>query len=78
MAQILGAASFLIIAYAISLGPVTVINAMQGVQYAILFLLVVVLARRYPHLLDEPLSKKIIVQKSLAIGLIIIGLVLII
>ncbi len=78
LAQILGAASFLIIAYAISLGPVTVINAMQGVQYAILFLLVVVLARRYPHLLDEPLSKKIIVQKSLAIGLIIIGLVLII
>ncbi len=78
LAQILGAASFLIIAYAISLGPVTIINAMQGVQYALLFLLVIILARRYPHLLDEPLSKKIIIQKSIAIGLIMLGLVFVI
>ncbi len=78
LAQILGAVSFLIIAYAISLGPVTIINALQGIQYAFLFLLVVILARRKPYLLDEPLSKKIIVQKSLAIVLIIVGLIFII
>ncbi len=72
--QVIGALSFLLVSYAISIGPVTVINALQGVQYILLFILIVILSRKYKHLLDEPLTKKIIIQKVTAIILIIVGL----
>lgn len=72
--QTAGALSFVLIAYAISIGPVTVINALQGIQYAFLFLLILILMKKQPKLLDEPLKKKIIIQKLLAIFLIIFGL----
>lgn len=76
--QILGAVSFLLIAYAISLGPVSVINSLQGVQYALLFLMIVWLVKRRPHLLDEPLTRPIIIQKVIAILVIIVGLAFVI
>jgi drug/metabolite transporter (DMT)-like permease len=76
--QILGALSFLLVSYAIFLGPVTVINALQGVQYALLFIIILVLARKYPRLLDEPLTRPVIIQKIIAILIIISGLVLVI
>lgn len=77
LGQAAGAASFFLVAYAISLGPVTVINALQGIQYAFLFLLVVVLARKNKKLLDEPLTKAVVTQKVVAIALIIAGLALV-
>ena len=72
--QIIGALSFLLVSYAIAIGPVTVINALQGVQYILLFVLIVIFSKRYKHLLDEPLTKRIIIQKVVSIILIIIGL----
>ncbi len=72
--QVLGALSFLLVSYAISIGPVTIINALQGVQYVILFVLAVILSRNFKHLLDEPLTKKIVIQKVVAIALILAGL----
>lgn len=77
-AQIAGALSFVLIAYAISIGPVTVINALQGIQYVFLFFLIFILIKKQPKLLDEPLTKKIIIQKIIAIILIITGLALVI
>lgn len=77
LGQIAGAVSFLLIAYAISLGPVTIINALQGIQYVFLFVLVVVLARHNKKLLDEPLTSSIIIQKVIAIILILAGLALV-
>ncbi len=76
--QILGALSFLLVSGAIFLGPVTVINALQGVQYAVLFIFILLLARKYPSLLDEPLRRPIVVQKIAAILLLILGLALVI
>jgi len=76
--QIAGAVSFVLVAYAISIGPVTIINALQGIQYAILFLLILVLLKKQPKLLDEPLTRVIIWQKTIAIILIILGLALVI
>lgn len=76
--QVAGAVSFLLVAYAISLGPVMTINALQGIQYVFLFLFVVVLARRHPRLLDEPLTRSIVAQKTIAILLIMAGLALVI
>jgi len=78
LGQIFGAVSFVLVAYAISIGPVSVINALQGLQYAIIFMLIVILARRAPQLLDEPLTKKIIIQKVVSILIIFIGLALVI
>lgn len=76
--QILGALSFVLVSFAISLGPVTVINALQGVQYALLFILIFLLSRKFPHLLDEPLRRPVIIQKIIAIAILITGLALVI
>lgn len=76
--QILGAVSFLLVAFAISLGPVTIINALQGVQYAVLFIIILLLAKKYPQLLDEPLRRPIVIQKTIAILILIAGLALVI
>lgn len=75
--QIAGAASFVLVAFAISIGPVTIINALQGIQYVFLFLLIVCLSKFNKKLLDEPLTRKIIVQKTVAIVIIMVGLALI-
>jgi drug/metabolite transporter (DMT)-like permease len=60
--------------YAISLGSVIIINALQGVQFVFLLLLTVVLSRYFPKVLKEDISKGILVQKALAIILISAGL----
>jgi len=69
-----GALSFVMINWAISMGSVTLVNALQGLQYVFLFLLVFLLAKKYPNLLDEDLHKKVIIQKVVAILLIAIGM----
>jgi drug/metabolite transporter (DMT)-like permease len=76
--QILGAFSFMLVSFAIFLGPVTVINALQGVQYALLFIFIFLLSRKFPHLLDEPLRRPVVIQKIIAIVVIIAGLALVI
>lgn len=72
--QAAGALSFIMINWAISLGSVTLVDALQGLQYVFLFLLVFLLAKKYPNLLDEDLRKKVIIQKVLAILLIAFGM----
>ncbi|MFH1099158.1 MAG: DMT family transporter [Candidatus Uhrbacteria bacterium] len=71
--QIAGALGFLMLQYAISVASPTLVNALQGVQYAFLFLLIVILGRRYKQL-HENLSRAIVIQKLTAIAVIVIGL----
>lgn len=52
------------------------INALQGIQYVFLFLLVIFLAKKFPQILEEKLTKKIIFQKVVSIGLIVLGLII--
>ncbi|MFH1430777.1 MAG: EamA family transporter [Candidatus Uhrbacteria bacterium] len=73
--QTAGAIGFIALQYAVSLASPTLVNAMQGVQYAFLFLFVLVLGRRLPQL-REQLNRRVVVQKLAAIGVIIIGLAL--
>lgn len=61
--------------YAISLGSVTIVNAMQGTQYALLLLGTIFLSRRFPNILKEQINRDILAQKILAIVLISIGLI---
>ncbi len=60
--------------YAISIGSVTLVNALQSTQYAFLLILTVFLSVKYPKILKEDVSKKIIVLKAVAIALISFGL----
>lgn len=73
--QLFGALGAVLMNYAISLASVTIVTAMQGLQYAFLFLLAILLGRRYKQL-RERLSRTIILRKSSAIILIGIGLLL--
>jgi len=72
--QILGASGFILQNYAIFLGPVLLVNALQGVQYAFLLIFSAILAVLAPKLLRETFSWRIIIHKSAAIILIGIGL----
>ncbi len=72
--QISSALSALLVNYAISLGSVTLINAMQGLQYVFLLGLVAALSFSRPELLKEELSGHVLVRKIVAIVLIAGGL----
>lgn len=66
--------AFALLNYAISLGSVTLTNAMQGLQYVFLLIVVAFLSKRYPKILDEAVGKKVITQKIIAIIIVGIGL----
>lgn len=72
--QILGSSGFILQNYAISLGSVAIINALQGFQYAFLLVISAVLAVLAPKLLKETFSWSIILQKTGAVFLVGLGL----
>lgn len=72
--QIAGALSFILVNYAYSLHSVTLVNSLQGVQYAFLFILVFPLSRAYPKLWPETWKRKILIIKLFSIILISVGL----
>lgn len=65
------------LAIAISTNATAIINAMQGLQYAILFVAVLILTKFFPKILKENMSPAILIQKAVATGMIILGLALI-
>ncbi len=75
--QGLGSLAALLQNYAIYLGPVAIINALQGIQYAFLLLLGIFFSFFFPKILKEDISKKVLIKKSTAIVLVGIGLYLI-
>ncbi len=68
----------LLINLAISLGSVSLVNAMQGVQYVFLLILAVILSKKFPQILEEKISGKILLQKISAILIIGLGLVILV
>ena len=65
---------FLLQNYAISLGSVALVNALQGVQYVFILIFGSIISIIYPKIIKEKISKSIIIQKGIAIILISIGL----
>jgi uncharacterized membrane protein len=63
--------------FAVFLGSVTLANALQGLQYAFIFLLALLFFRKIPSLKEE-LSREILAQKIIAIILITLGLFILI
>ncbi len=77
--QILGAGSSILQNVAISIAPlayVSIISALQGIQYVFLFLFSVFLSVKIPSIIKEEISMGIIIQKSIAILFICLGLMI--
>ena len=72
--QGLAGIGFLLQNYAISLGSVALVNALQGVQYVFILIFGSIISIIYPKIIKEKISKIIIIQKGIAIILISIGL----
>jgi len=74
--QVAGAVASLLynLAIAIAVNATALINAMQGLQYVFLLLIVAFLSHKFPKILKEQMSRYILVQKIVATALIIIGL----
>lgn len=60
--------------FAISLASATVVNALAGLQYAILFILIFIFSKTLPKFFKEQFTRKEIAQEISAILLIIVGL----
>lgn len=77
-ARVSGGLAGLLQNYAISIGSVTLVNAMQGTQYAFLIVMTVFLSKYFPKILKENVSAATLFQKIAAIILISTGLYLLI
>lgn len=75
--KVLGTAMFILQNYAISLGSVTVVNALQGTQYLFVLLVAALMSRLLPKLFREELHRVALMQKVAGISLISFGLMLV-
>jgi len=72
--KILSALAFILLNYAIFLGSVTLVNSLQGIQYAFLLIITFFLSKKFPQILKEQISRGVVTQKITAILFIILGL----
>lgn len=73
IAKALGVVGVLLIQLAIAIGSVTLVNAMIGLQYAIMFVLIYFLTRYAPKILREDFTKTELAVETFAIILVVIG-----
>jgi drug/metabolite transporter (DMT)-like permease len=57
-------------------GEIALINALQGVQFAIVFLIAVILTRKFPGIVKEEISGAALTVKVVGTGLIVAGVVM--
>jgi len=74
--QIAGGTGVMMQSYALKLASATLVNALQAIQYALVFIFASILGRKDPSL-KETLNKKQLIQKIIAIMLVAFGLYLI-
>ena len=74
--RLIGALAGLLQNYAISIGSVVIVNALQGFQFAFILILTSWLSIYFPRVLKETMTKKILMLKIAAIILIASGLLL--
>lgn len=74
----LGVLASLSLVYSIANGPVSLVLAIFETKPLFVFLLVLLFSRAYPGFLKEKMSKKIVVQKLMAILLIVAGSLLLV
>lgn len=69
--QFCGGVGELLITYSISLATPALVNSLQGVQYGFLFILGIILSRKYPEIFKDNLTFTSLVLKVL--GILVIG-----
>lgn len=72
--RLIASLSFIVFNWALSIGNVALINALQGTQYLFLIILVLAVSSKYPKILREELDKAIMVQKLIGVFLVGMGL----
>lgn len=75
--QLSGGSAVILFQYAIKLGSVTIVTALQGLQYFFLLILTVILSKKFPQVLKETVSPSIVKKKLLYCLILIIGVILI-
>lgn len=71
--KILGSLAFILAIYAISIGNVSVINALAGLQFVFLFLFAVIFSKSFPRYFGGEITDHEIIHKMIAISIILIG-----
>jgi drug/metabolite transporter (DMT)-like permease len=69
-----GAASFVLVHYAFSIGSITLVNALAGIQYIFVFMIAIALYKKHPHILEEKITSRILTQKIVSLILISAGI----
>ena len=73
-----GVVGAVLVQYAIALGSVTLVNALTGIQYAFLIVLVAMSSKLFPKLFKEEYTRTEIFQEIMAVACIGVGLALLI
>ena len=73
-AQAFGALGFIFINYALLVASLSLVNAMQGIQYALLLVITIIAAKKYPQFMNENLSRTVLVIKIIGVVVISVGL----
>ncbi len=76
--QAIGALAGLLQNYAISLGSVSIVNALQGTQFAFLLAMTSFISLSHPKVVKEKFNRHILLQKAIAIILISIGVIILV
>lgn len=74
--QSMAAISGLLITYGITLTSPAIINSMFGIQYPAIILFAYLVSKKFPHVIDERLSGKVIIQKVAGVIILSLGLYL--
>lgn len=74
--QGMGAVQGFLIAFAVSLASPALVNAFFGVQFLVILIVSLLLSKNHPELLEEKLTKKILIQKITGAIILTLGLYL--
>lgn len=76
IAKILGMVSIAFIQYAVAVGSVTLVVAMSGIQYMLMFVLIILSTKIIPKVFNEYFTKREIIIEWIAMILVVVGSIL--
>jgi len=71
--KVLGVIGVVLIQYAIAVGSVTLVNAMSGLQYVLMFLIILFTTKFYPRVFKEYFTKKETIMQWIALVFVVVG-----
>lgn len=77
--QIAGGSAVILQNWAVALAPLAllgIVNALEGIKYAFLLIIAVLISRKFPKILKEEVSREVVLQKIIAILFVGAGLII--